>query len=46
MTDDIKKILRELKKGLAEIYGDQLSSVYFMAPTRAGMHTHQIRISM
>ena len=28
MTDDIKKILRELKKGLAEIYGDQLKAVY------------------
>ena len=28
MTDDIRKILRELKKGLAEIYGDQLKSVY------------------
>lgn len=28
MTEDIKKILRELKKGLAEIYGDQLKAVY------------------
>ena len=28
MTDDIKKILRELKKGLAEIYGNQLKAVY------------------
>jgi uncharacterized protein len=28
MTDDIKKILRELKKGLVEIYGDQLKAVY------------------
>jgi len=28
MTDDIKKILRELKNGLAEIYGDQLEAVY------------------
>ena len=28
MTDDIKRILRELKKGLVEIYGDQLKAVY------------------
>jgi predicted nucleotidyltransferase len=28
MTDDIKKILRELKNGLVEIYGDQLKAVY------------------
>jgi len=28
MTNDIKNILRELKKGLAEIYGDQLEAVY------------------
>lgn len=28
MTDDIKKILRELKKGLAKIYGNQLKAVY------------------
>ena len=28
MTDDIRKILRELKKGLIEIYGDQLKAVY------------------
>lgn len=28
MTEDIKKILHELKKGLVEIYGDQLKAVY------------------
>jgi predicted nucleotidyltransferase len=28
MPEDIKKILRELKKGLVEIYGDQLKAVY------------------
>jgi predicted nucleotidyltransferase len=28
MTDDIKKILRELKEGLVEIYGDRLEAVY------------------
>ncbi len=28
MPDKIKKILRELKKGLIEIYGDQLKAVY------------------
>lgn len=28
MTEEIKKILRELKKGLVEIYGDQLKAVY------------------
>ena len=28
MTDDIKKILSELKKRLSEIYGDQLKAVY------------------
>lgn len=28
MSEDIKKILRELKKGLTEIYGDQLKAVY------------------
>ena len=28
MTDDIKKMLRELKKGLTEIYGNQLKAVY------------------
>ena len=28
MTDDIEKILRELKNGLVEIYGDQLKAVY------------------
>jgi uncharacterized protein len=28
MSEDIKKILRELKKGLVEIYGDQLKAVY------------------
>lgn len=28
MTDEIKRILRDLKKGLAKIYGDQLKAVY------------------
>ena len=28
MPDKIKKILRELKKGLVEIFGDQLKAVY------------------
>jgi uncharacterized protein len=28
MSEDIKKILRELKSGLVEIYGDQLKAVY------------------
>ena len=28
MPNNIKKILRELKKGLVEIYGDQLKAVY------------------
>jgi len=28
MTDDINKILRELKSELVEIYGDQLKAVY------------------
>jgi len=28
MTDNIKKILHELKKGLTEIYGNQLKAVY------------------
>ena len=28
MADNIKKILSELKKGLVEIYGDQLKAVY------------------
>jgi predicted nucleotidyltransferase len=28
MPNNIKRILRELKKGLVEIYGDQLKAVY------------------
>ena len=28
MSTNIKKILRELKKGLDKIYGDQLKAVY------------------
>ena len=36
MTDDIKKILRELKRGLAEIYGDQLKAVYLYGSYSSG----------
>lgn len=28
MTEDIKKLLRELKQGLSEIYGAQLGAIY------------------
>lgn len=36
MSDKIKKILRELKKGLVEIYGDQLKAVYLFGSFARG----------
>lgn len=36
MPDDIKKILSELKKGLVEIYGDQLKAVYLFGSYARG----------
>ena len=36
MPDKIKKILRELKKGLIEIYGDQLKAVYLFGSFARG----------
>lgn len=36
MPDEIKKILRELKKGLVEIYGDQLKAVYLFGSFARG----------
>jgi predicted nucleotidyltransferase len=36
MPNTIKKILRELKKGLVEIYGDQLNAVYLFGSFARG----------
>ena len=36
MPRNIKKILRELKKGLVEIYGDQLKAVYLFGSFARG----------
>jgi predicted nucleotidyltransferase len=36
MPNNIKKILRELKKGLVEIYGDQLTAVYLFGSFARG----------
>lgn len=36
MPDNIKKMLRELKKGLTEIYGDQLEAVYLFGSYARG----------
>jgi predicted nucleotidyltransferase len=36
MPDNIKKILRELKKGLVQIYGDQLNAVYLFGSFARG----------
>ncbi|OIN95539.1 MAG: hypothetical protein AUJ21_02905 [Anaerolineae bacterium CG1_02_58_13] len=36
MPDEIKKILRELKKGLVKIYGDQLKAVYLFGSYARG----------
>jgi uncharacterized protein len=36
MTDEIKKILRELKQGLVNIYGDQLAAVYLFGSYARG----------
>lgn len=36
MPNNIKKILRELKKGLVEIYGDQLKAVYLFGSFARG----------
>jgi predicted nucleotidyltransferase len=36
MPDNIKKILRELKKGLVKIYGDQLKDVYLFGSFARG----------
>ncbi len=36
MPENIKKILRELKKGLVEIYGDQLKAVYLFGSFARG----------
>src|SRR3990172_13404262 len=36
MPDEIKKILRELKKGLVKIYGDQLKAVYLFGSFARG----------
>src|SRR5215212_4368941 len=36
MPNNIKKILRELKKGLTEIYGDQLKAVYLFGSFARG----------
>ena len=39
MPRNIRKILRELKKGLTEIYGDQLKSVILFGSYARGDHT-------
>ena len=36
MPNNIKKILRELKRGLVEIYGDQLKAVYLFGSFARG----------
>lgn len=36
MPDKIKSILRELKKGLVELYGDQLKAVYLFGSFARG----------
>jgi len=36
MPNNIRKILRELKKGLVEIYGDQLKAVYLFGSFARG----------
>lgn len=36
MSSDIEKILRELKKGLVEIYGDRLKAVYLFGSFARG----------
>jgi len=36
MATDIKKILQELKKGLVEIYGDELKAVYLFGSFARG----------
>ena len=36
MPDEIKKILRELKKGLVKIYGDRLKAVYLFGSYARG----------
>lgn len=36
MPNTIKKILRELKRGLVEIYGDQLNAVYLFGSFARG----------
>src|SRR6266508_1126205 len=36
MPNNIKRILRELKKGLVEIYGDQLKAVYLFGSFARG----------
>ena len=36
MPKNIKRILRELKKGLVEIYGDQLNAVYLFGSFARG----------
>lgn len=36
MPNNIKKILRELKKGLVEIYGDELKAVYLFGSFARG----------
>ena len=36
VPEDIQVLLRKLKKGLVEIYGDQLKAVYCMVPMRVG----------
>lgn len=36
MPNNIKKILRELKKGLVDIYGDQLKAVYLFGSFARG----------
>jgi predicted nucleotidyltransferase len=36
MPENIKRILRELKKGLVEIYGDQLKAVYLFGSFARG----------
>ena len=36
MPDKIKEILRELKKGLVELYGDQLKAVYLFGSFARG----------
>jgi predicted nucleotidyltransferase len=36
MSDVVKKILRELKRGLVQIYGDQLKAVYLFGSFARG----------